>query len=81
MNREKAGAATERSIHVILFLPDTTFSIALAEVAAVSIKSGDGSELKPIWQKKKASFNLNAFSLAAWHMLAPAQGEGVQGLG
>lgn len=38
LNPEKAGAATKRSIHVILF-PLDTFSITLTEVTAVSIKS------------------------------------------
>lgn len=39
LNSEKADAATEGSIHVILFPLDTTFSITLTEVTAVSIKS------------------------------------------
>lgn len=39
LNPEKAGAATKISIHVILFPLDTTCSITLTEVTAVSIKS------------------------------------------
>lgn len=75
MNPEKAGAATKRSIHVILFPPDTMFSITLTEVTAVSVKSGVNSGLKLMWKKKKkASFN-DVF--AVFLMLAAARGEGL----
>lgn len=78
LNPEKAGAATKRSIHVILLPLDITFSITLTEMTAVSIKSGVNCGLKPIWwgQGGKASFN-DVFSLAVLLMLAAAQGEGL----
>lgn len=74
LNPEKAGAATKRSIHVILLPPDTMFSITLTEVTAVSVKSGVNSGLKLMRKKKKASFN-DVF--AVFLMLAAARGEGL----
>lgn len=66
LNPEKAGAATKRSIHVILFPPDTMFSITLTEVTAVSVKSGVNSGLKLMWKKKRQVLMMCLQSFLCW---------------